>query len=286
MSNLEGYGKIYESTNWGVGRDNSIGWGIVYKDLGISTDADYQAVLDRSTALGYTAPSAAQQELQNTLVTDLKSAGIWDKLDLFYIWATDGDVDFAGLNWITPSSFEITRINSPNFTTNVGFQGVIVNNAYLSSGYIPTSHAVKQSVDSTSYGYYLADKGVATSSAQSDWGSPDVVTRAWYRRTALRVYINSSTYLNRTTIESNDTFIHVNRSSATEVFVYHNGVEVEDMTSSIYTTRGLQGAEYNAFKRSATYADSTLSMAFVGASLNATEASAFNTAVQNYLNAI
>ena len=252
---------------------------------GSTTDADYQAVLDRATDLGYTPPTTSQQTLQNTLVADLKSAGIWDKLDLFYIWATDGDVDFAGLNWITPSSFEITRINSPNFTTNVGFQGVIANNSYLSSGYIPTSHAVKQSVDSTSYGYYLADKGVAGSSAQSDWGSPDVITRAWYRRTALRVYINSSTYISRTTVESNDTFIHVNRSSASEVLVYHDGVEVEDMTST-YSTRGLQGAEYNAFKRSATYADSTLSCAFVGASLNATEASAFNTAVQNYLNAI
>jgi len=252
---------------------------------GSTTDADYQAVLTKASELGYSAPSSAQQELQNTLVTDLKSAGIWDKLDLFYVWATDGDVDYAGLNWITPSSFEISRINSPNFITNVGFQGVIANTAYLSSGYIPTSHAVQQSVDSTSYGYYLADKGVAGSSAQSDWGSPDVVTRAWYRRTALRVYINSSTYLNRTTVESNDTFIHVNRSSPTEVLVYHNGVEVEDMTQT-YSTRGLQGAEYNAFKRSATYADSTLSCAFVGASLNATEASAFNTAVQNYLNAI
>jgi len=36
MSDLEGYGKIYESTYWGDGRDNTIDWGIVYKDLGES----------------------------------------------------------------------------------------------------------------------------------------------------------------------------------------------------------------------------------------------------------
>ena len=34
------YGKIYESTYWGVGRDNSIGWGIVYKDLGATNLLD------------------------------------------------------------------------------------------------------------------------------------------------------------------------------------------------------------------------------------------------------
>ena len=38
--------------------------------------ADYQAILDRSTTLGYAAPSAAQQILQNTLVADLKTAGV------------------------------------------------------------------------------------------------------------------------------------------------------------------------------------------------------------------
>lgn len=86
-----------------------------------AVDADYQAVLDRSTALGYTAPSAAQQTLQNTLVTDLKTAGVWDKLDVFYVFATDGDSDYATLNWKAPSSFQLTKTNSPTFTTNEGF---------------------------------------------------------------------------------------------------------------------------------------------------------------------
>ena len=33
MSDLEGYGKIYESTNWGEGVNNNIGWGNVYANL-------------------------------------------------------------------------------------------------------------------------------------------------------------------------------------------------------------------------------------------------------------
>ena len=44
-------------------------------------DADYQAVLNYATSQGYTLPSASQQILQNQLVLDLKSGGIWSKLD-------------------------------------------------------------------------------------------------------------------------------------------------------------------------------------------------------------
>ena len=40
MSDLSGYGKIYESTYWGDGRDNTIGWGNVYKDLGATNLLD------------------------------------------------------------------------------------------------------------------------------------------------------------------------------------------------------------------------------------------------------
>ena len=96
-------------------------------------DEDYQAILDQASSLGYTAPSAAQQTLQNTLVEDLKTAGVWDKLDLFYVFATDGDGDYATLNWKAPSSFQLTKTNSPTFTTNEGFAQS--GTAYLDSGY-------------------------------------------------------------------------------------------------------------------------------------------------------
>ncbi len=127
MANNINWGKIYESTAWGSGvSDNSISWGKSYADLaggGGGFDTDYQAVLDRSTALGYTAPSAAQQTLQNTLVTDLKTAGIWSKLDALYITANDGSREFGRLNWASPSTFALSEVSSPTFTSNEGFTG-------------------------------------------------------------------------------------------------------------------------------------------------------------------
>lgn len=104
-------------------------------------DADYQAVLDYATTQGYTLPSAGQQDLQNQLVVDLKDAGIWSKLDLLYVFATDGDRDFAGINFIDPNNHEITEVNSPTFTSNVGFTGDGTS-AYLNCNFDPSTDRV------------------------------------------------------------------------------------------------------------------------------------------------
>jgi hypothetical protein len=86
-------------------------------------DEDYQAVLDYATTQvpPYTLPSLSQQVLQNQLVIDLKDAGIWSKLETFGVFATDGNSDFALIDWIRLTDY--TAFNSPTFTTNEGFQG-------------------------------------------------------------------------------------------------------------------------------------------------------------------
>ena len=44
---MSGYGKIYESSNWGVGVcDNTIGWGSSYKSIANCTDASFSYPLD------------------------------------------------------------------------------------------------------------------------------------------------------------------------------------------------------------------------------------------------
>jgi len=109
-----------------------------------SFDADYQAVLNRAVALGYTLPSVSQRIKQNTLVLDLKSGGIWNKLDVLYIFANDGGQDFGTLNWKAPTLNQATLINSPTFTSNQGFQG------NGTSSYIDTNfNSVTQGVNYT-----------------------------------------------------------------------------------------------------------------------------------------
>lgn len=41
MAELNGFGKIYETTWWGVGINNLIGWGSIYKDLVVNLALDF-----------------------------------------------------------------------------------------------------------------------------------------------------------------------------------------------------------------------------------------------------
>jgi hypothetical protein len=132
-----------------------------------SFDADYQAVLNRAVALGYTLPSASQRIKQNTLVLALKSGGIWTKLDVLYIFANDGGQDFGTLNWKAPTLNQATLINSPTFTANQGLQG------NGSSSYINTNfNAVTQGVnyvqnDASRYLYLYTASGTGALDGKS-----------------------------------------------------------------------------------------------------------------------
>jgi hypothetical protein len=100
-----------------------------------NTDSDYQAILDYATTQGYTLPSAGQQALQNQLVVDLKDAGVWSKLDTFAVFATDGDSDFALIDWKRLTQY--TAVNSPTFTSNGGFTGNGTS-SYIDTNYNPS----------------------------------------------------------------------------------------------------------------------------------------------------
>jgi len=127
---------MYISIANSIGSSSNAGGG-----AGGGFDADYQAVLDYATTQEYTLPSASQQILQNQLVLDLKSGGIWSKLDSFAVFATDGDSDFALIDWIRLT--DMTAVNSPTFTTDSGFNGD------GASSYIDTNFTI--STDATNY---------------------------------------------------------------------------------------------------------------------------------------
>ena len=126
-----------------------------------SMDADYAAILNYATTQGYTLPSASQRLLQEQLIVDLKNAGIWTKLDILYVFATDGDSDFASVNWKDPNNYKITQVNSPSFTSNLGFTGDATS-AYLDTNYIPSTNGVNFTLNDASAMYYRENNANAT----------------------------------------------------------------------------------------------------------------------------
>jgi hypothetical protein len=185
------------------------------------TDPDYQAVLDYATTQGYTLPSSSQQTLQNQLVLDLKSAGIWSKLDTFAVFATDGDSDFALIDWIRVTDY--TAVNSPTFTTNKGFESDGVS-AYIDTNWNLSTDTVNYQQDDAGILIGVTDQSSIFQTQNRYTGT----TGSNYN-TGMRVDYNSLHPENRNWINTNsffesafdtkvnDTIYFANRTSSTSV---------------------------------------------------------------------
>jgi len=241
---------------------------------GVSFDADYQAVLDHATTQGYTLPSAGQQTLQNQLVVDLKDAGVWSKLDTFAVFATDGDSDFALIDWIRLTQF--TAFNSPTFTTNKGYS------TDGSSSYINTNYNF--ATDSNYYtqndaGIFIAFSEMNTSAKSGDAFCGTLTTSRFTTirvdqntlTSANRLWLNQSAQSNAMFNSKGDNHIYFgNRTSSTNI----NSRTTQLSTSTTNTQTATQSSvaltsdTLALLRWSSGYMDSSHKMSFFGLSSN------------------
>ena len=125
---------------------------------------EYTAILSQSNvALSGVRPSYVNQLKQDTLVRSLKQDGSWNFIDVLYILANDDATgNFALLNWVNPSLYSLTRINSPGFISNRGYTGG--TNILLSSSWAP-SNGVNFQQNSASFGGMIYSPPSATANA-------------------------------------------------------------------------------------------------------------------------
>ena len=94
--------------------------------------AQYQTVYDSFTS----PPPDTVADAQNTMASSLVDAGIWAKLDLFYVFANN-DRTNAVINWIAPGTHDASEQNGPiTFTTYEGYTGN-ASNFFLKTSYNP-----------------------------------------------------------------------------------------------------------------------------------------------------
>jgi len=256
-------------------------------------DSDYQALLTYATNQGYTLPSDDQKKLQNSLVLALKDNDIWGALDLFYVFATDGDVNFASLNWRFPNSYKVTPVNNPTFTANVGFTGNGTD-AYLDTGWNTTlgskyerryaSHGVitnkhRGTNDTDSIGYHGGGSG--------PYAAINYYNGTFGLNAKDGFYINTSTAANTNVLETSFRAVTVDGQSQRNYqfadYSTGNNATIPPLLSNarIYIMqRGIAGSEW--------YAPSSIEFKadFWGAFLNAAQIKALGTSLDSYINAL
>lgn len=251
--------------------------GLIASSLKGGFDADYQAVLNYATSLGYTLPSAGQQVKQNQLMLDLKSGGIWSKLDTFAMFANDGGNDFALIDW--KRLVLMTAVNSPTFTTNQGFTGNGTS-SYINTNFNPATQGVNYQLNNASR-YYMH---FANNSSAAD----GIISSTTYNIIRINSNstansINSSSTLSLAFLYTNFKGIKsIHRTTSTDVSCYN------DTTGNNFTTAAttsLTSESQVILRRGTIYSANTTFGYAMGASL-VSENTDFTNALNNYINSL
>lgn len=285
-----GQGAKNNNIGWGQGAvNNDISWGASHSESwsgdtdivgGVAYDTDYQAILDYATAQGYTLPSDAQKTLQNQLLVDLKSAGIWSKLDTFANFATDGDSNFALIDWKRLTQY--TAVNSPTFTTNQGFKGNGIS-SYINTNFTPSTNGVNYQLDNASRYFYGFD---ALNAARFE-GNLDNVNNMRYSNFIPgydNIKINSGVsnlMSSAFQYDLSSEMKSIHRTSSTDIMLYNAKIGGNRTLTSV----GLPTSNQTLFRVGTNYVAVGAKMYAMGASL-ISENDDFVDAFENYLNSL
>jgi hypothetical protein len=217
--------------------------------------------------------------LQNTLVEDLKTAGVWSKLDLFYVFATDGDSDYATLNWKTPASFQATKVNSPTFISNEGYQGN-GSSAYLNTNFTPSLNSTQASNYDLSAGgyYYTPASSTYANIIGIDDGNNDILMSPRFGGASF-FRLNDGATAQPSTGNTSGFYAATRESNTNYDILTPLGTT---NFGNVTNTPDLPQLSLTIFKWGNTYGNNSLSVVFFGAGVT-NELSDFKTAVDNYI---
>jgi hypothetical protein len=240
--------------------------------------AEYSAVLARGTALGYTLPSASVQAKQDTFLAALKSAGVWDKLDVFYCFAQDGSKEFATLNWKSPSANQCTLVNSPTWTSNVGFKSDGAT-SYIDTNFNASTQGVQFTNNSAGEFAYQIGALFGTLFGTSGGAGDGLVigTTVGQRLNMLGTNLTASTDMN------GDGFKCINRTSSTAVELFNETTQLSRTT----TTAARINANRRVLNGQGNFLNTLGNVYCYGAGANLTaEALTLRTAILTYKNSL
>jgi hypothetical protein len=255
-----------------------IGIGLQFNKSAGGFTAEYQAVISRATDLGYTLPSASVQAKQDTFLAELKTSGVWDKLDVFYCFAQDGSKEFATLNWKSPSANQCTLVNSPTWTSNVGFKSDGAT-SYIDTNFNASTQGVQFTNNSAGEFAYQIGALFGTLFGTSGGAGDGLVigTTVGQRLNMLGTNLTASTDMN------GDGFKCINRTSSTAVELFNETTQLSRTT----TTAARINANRRVLNGQGNFLNTLGNVYCYGAGANLTaEALTLRTAILSYKNSL
>lgn len=242
----------------------------------------YNALLVKATSLGYTLPSPSQQALQLIFVKDLMAAGIWPKLDVLRVYATDGDQNFALLNWKNPDANQAVRVGTLTHTTNAGYNNDGVS-SYIDEMFDPLVQGVNYKLNNAGKFAYVHTLSSGGASNLTTIGGNAGSNQRFTNANSNGQRINSTGALDLAASFSGAGFKAINRLDSTIVELF-NGITQSSRTQTV-TSMG--SGNFFSFKSGSDLDNGTLKLAMIafGAPL-VNENTAFKDAITTYMTSI
>lgn len=242
-------------------------------------DEDLQYWLDQLSVQ----PAESRIELLNTLISGLRSDGVWSKLDAFWVMANETE-EQAKLNF-KRNKGNLVPVNTPTFTVDRGYS------TNGTTQYIRTKIAPKYQNNYTqndaSFGLY-----VNTNVDQNavDMGCSWTVFNLLYTRVSntIATSINDGGSTPTVANTSSIGFYAVDRQASANYKIYKNGTA---LATHSFVSTGLNDFEFfigarNAIGTADRFASKRYALAFVGKGLTSGEHTSLYNRVNTYLTAI
>ncbi len=213
-------------------------------------------------------------------MSDLKQAGIWNKLDTFGVFATNGDSNFALVDWKRLTSY--TAVNSPSFTSNQGFTGNSLASSSISLNYQSVTNWVNASLNNAcEFVWNFGQSGLLT-------GDSGIYKYINTGTGPVNQRFHSSTTLPFTFAANETIGLHSRvRNNSADYQLYFN----ENLKGTTTTVSDMPTSDFFLFKVGVpgyyeTWDDTSAKIYGYGAALTQTEISNLYTILNTYLNSL
>lgn len=222
-------------------------------------------------------PDSARRGLIDTCIGSLKSAGVWPKLDVLYLFAAH-DSQAARRNWVQ-DLYNATAQASPTFTADRGYEGDGAASHIDTNA--PNNALTKFSQADASLGVWVnADNG-ATNPACGNLSSRLQLTPGPATLSA-RLSTSTSTSGANPTADRRGHLVACRPDAANQA-IYKNGILV---ASSASATASVAAGNFWALRQGGVFSNDRVAAMHVGSHLTAGEVGQLHTALNTYLTAI
>lgn len=226
----------------------------------------------------YTLPSNLYP-LDN-LIQELKKNNIWQKLDVFYVFAGGGSAEFKLINIINPSVHYATAYGGLTWNN----YGVLGNgtNSWIDTNYNPATSGINYQLNNASIFGVIATNNAAPYAFTVQRSSGGYNQLANYSGNAIRINAGTSAPISTNADLSGPGFKSISRTSSTNV-------ELVSTSNNFLRTQNSLAVDSNSqrlLQRDGVSTTHLISSFGMGAALTYSETQTFRTAFNNYLTAI